>query len=182
MSPGFYMALGNHELPHAETAIVRLYWHLTPEVAVAFVRAATSRLNEAGIPFRLKVLRDPLLYRRCDAGVIYVLNSDYPPVSEIVAGIHVKVAEGLRSSIPAFVLPLAPGLGLAEDPGDLQSFGEHRCRLLARALITAYESGAHSVPERTQEVIARLVEAGINPEAPFLNPGSTNSYSFGKAP
>jgi hypothetical protein len=179
MSPGFYMALGNHELPHGETSIVRFYWHLTPEVATAFVRAATTRLNEAELSFRLKVLRDPTLYRRCDAGVIYALSSDYPVVSEILAAVHAEVAGGLRDTIPAFVKPLAPGLGLAEDPGALQSFGEHRCHLLADALISAYEASARPGPERTQAVINRFTEEGIDLDSPFLNPGSTDTYTFG---
>jgi hypothetical protein len=47
----------------------------------------------------------------------------------------------MRPGTPVFTKFLAPGLGLAEDPGQGDSFGQHRCRLLADAMILAYEQG-----------------------------------------
>ena len=37
------------------------------------------------------------------------------------------------TAVPAFTLALRPGVGLAEDDGDGDSFGERRCALLAEA-------------------------------------------------
>jgi lantibiotic modifying enzyme len=80
--------------------------------------------------------------------------------------------------VPAFTRLLAPGLGLAEDPGDGDSFGMHRCRLLADALVTAHEQGAHSVEARVDAVLDRFAREGINPDRPYLNPGSDDRYTF----
>ena len=43
---------------------------------------------------------------------------------------------------------LAPGVGLAEDPGDGSSFGEHRGRLLAGILAEPEWSALGSIAER----------------------------------
>jgi hypothetical protein len=177
MSPGFYMALGNRELPPDGAALIRFYWHLTPDTAAAFVRKATARLNDLHLAFRLKVLRDPALYTRCDAGVVYALAEEYSVVSEVLADVHGEIASGLRPSVPAFVKQLAPGLGFAEDPGGWQSFGEHRCRLLADALVSAFEADAHTVPDRVATVVDRFAQEGIDLDAPFLNSGSTDRYA-----
>jgi hypothetical protein len=182
MSPGFYTALGNRELRHDDAdPLVRFYWHLTPDGAATFVGSATSRLNAGRLSFRLKVLRDPSLYDRCDAGVVYARKSDYQGVSRILAGVYQEVSDALEPGIPAFTKPLAPGLGLAEDPGDGQSFGEHRCRLLAEALVAVHEAGLRSVPERTRAVADRFEREGLDLDAAFLNPGSRDEYEFGIA-
>ena len=179
MSPGFYMALGDRELRLDDSdPVLRFYWHLTPDCAAAFVGSATTRLNAGGIPFRLKLLRDPNLYNRCDAGVIYARKRDYQSISCILADVYHEVCSSLEPGIPAFTKALAPGLGLAEDPGDGQSFGEHRCHLLADALIAAHESGLSSVPERTRAVADRFEREGLDLAAVFLNPGSRDEYDF----
>ena len=180
MSPGFYMALGDRELRHDDAdPVVRFYWHLTPDGAAALVGSATTRLNEGRLPFRLKVLRDPSLYTRCDAGVVYTRRRDYRSVSRILANVYHEVSGSLEPGIPAFTKPLAPGLGLAEDPGDGQSFGEHRCHLLADALVAAHELGLRSVPERTRAVVDRFEREGLDLAATFLNPGARDEYDFG---
>jgi hypothetical protein len=179
LSPGFYVALGNRELPHdGSDTLVRVYWHLTPDGAAAFLRSATTRLNDARLPFRLKVLRDPSLYTRCDAGVVYTLKRDFRCVSKIMAEVYGEVSDTLRPSVPAFTKYLAPGLGLAEDPGGGQSFGEHRCQLLADALISAYESGVLSTRKRMHVVFKHFEQIGLSLDAPFLNPGSQDQYDF----
>lgn len=182
MAPGFYTALGDRALRlDGADPVVRSYWHLTPDGAAAFVGSATTRLNAGGIPFRLKVLRDPSLYTRCDAGVVYTRKSDYGAVSRVLADVYAEVSESIEPGIPAFTKPLAPGLGLAEDPGDGQSFGEHRCHLLADALIATHESGVCSLPERTRAVAERFEREGLDLGAVFLNPGSRDEYDFGGA-
>lgn len=179
ISPGFYMVLGNQRIPDDEAqVVVRFYWNLTAEGAVAFVKHTTALLNQALLPFRLKVLRDPALYTRCDAAVVYVLKRDYNAVSELLASVYREVAPTLKQAVPAFTKPLAPGLGFAEDVGYWESFGEHRCRLFADALIHAYELGRTSLDERLQTVVDYFAVENISLNAPFLGPGSTDEYHF----
>ena len=180
ISPGFYMALGDQRLPDGDDQVViRLYWNLTPQAAAPFVEQATRVLNQAGLAFRLKVLRDPALYRRCDAAVVYVLKQDYEAVAERLAGVYQEVAPALKPATPALTWRLAPGLGLAEDAGYGESFGENRSRLLAEALVRAWELGRTSLEARLQSVVDCFAEEKLRLEAPYLGPGSRDEYPFG---
>ena len=63
---------------------LRFYWHLKPEAAVPLMAMATALLNEAAVPFRLKLLNDPGAYCRADAGVLYVQGRDLTTISSLV--------------------------------------------------------------------------------------------------
>jgi HopA1 effector protein family len=179
ISPGFYMILSDKQLARDDSQpLIRLYWNLRAEGAVPFVRSVTSLLNRAHLPFKLKVLRDPVLFTRCDAAVIYMLKRDYDVAAETLSRVYSEVVTNLRQGIPVFTKLLAPGIGLAEDPGEEESFGLHRCRLLGDGMIRAFEHGKKSVEERLQIVIDRFTEDDISLEKPFLNPGSSDNYNF----
>jgi hypothetical protein len=177
VSPGFFMVLGEAPLAEDEP-LVRLYWHLTPEGAAVLVREVTTALNDGHVPFRLKVLNDPSRYTRCDAGVVYLRQDDYPQAIERLGQAWPAIAPYLRPRTPAFTKPLAPGLGLAEDPGGGTSFGLHRCALLAEGLIAAHEARQPGARARLAAVEARFAAAGIDLERPYLNPGSQDRYQF----
>jgi hypothetical protein len=180
LSPGFYMALGDNDIEDetSEGTVVRFYWHLTPISAVPFVGQATPLLNQSALPFRLKVLNDPVRFNRCDAGVVYVRKRDYAPAADLLCQVYRGIASDLLPPTPAFSKRLAPGLGLAEDPGEVASFGEDRCRLLADGIIRAHEQGRRSVADRLEAVADRFVEAGLSLEQPFLNAGSHDAYEW----
>jgi hypothetical protein len=179
MSPGFYVALGNEQLtPDSASQVVRLYWNLTSGAAVPFTRVTTSLLNNISLPFHLKLLRNPDLYTRCDAAVLYILRKDYQAVVEVLSKIYAAVSSELRQGTPAFTKILAPGLALAESPASTQSFGEHRCTLLANAMVLAYEQGSKSMSDRMAAVVEGFRLAQLNLEAPFLNPNSSDIYGF----
>jgi hypothetical protein len=178
-SPGFYSAFGDRPFPAFNAVpVVRLYWNLTSEGAVPFVQIVSERLNRARLPFRFKVLRDPDSYGRCDAAVIYTPADAYRDSVPIVGQIHAHIAPSLRPATPVFTKPLAPGLGLAEDPPGGHSFGMHRCGLVADGLISAHFEAASSVGERVERVVGRFEEAGISIDTPYLNSGSTDTYDL----
>lgn len=177
LAPGYYIADGDRDPPSdGSPALVRLYWNLTADGAVRFVRAATAMLNRDGFAFRLKVLNDPAAYGRSDAGVLYLRTSDYAALAGPLRRIYAEVADDINPATPALTRPLAAGLGLAEDPGPGDSFGLHRCRLVADGLIRAYERGWRSPTGRLSAVEERFGEAGISLAAPYLNPGSADTY------
>lgn len=179
ISPGFYMAHGNEELTADRSqVIVRFYWNLTAVGAVRFMKQATLMLNRDRIPFHLKVLNDEHGYSRCDAVVLYVRKSDYGAVARILGEIHPDISVHLKQGTPVFTKSLAPGVGLAEDPGQDIGFGEHRCLVLADGIIRAYEQGKKCLDERFEVVAERFVEANIDLEKPYLNPTSTDGYHF----
>ena len=79
----------------------------------------------------------------------------------------------LADGAPAFCLPLARGLALAELPANRQRFGQQRCRQLAQAIVAAGEAGAQA---RMAAVREHFAAAGISLDAPYLQPGSTDAY------
>ena len=179
ISPGFYVAKSDVEMPDSKSQIVlRFYWNLKAHSAVPLMRALTGGLNEIGVPFRFKVASNESSFVRCDSGVLYVAKNDFEAVSLVVRRVYAEIGtENFNSRVPALTKTFAPGLGLAEDPGSqLDSFGTHRCRLLAEGLIQAHKIGKQSLRERLVVVEGRFAEDGLSLERPFLNSGSTDVY------
>ena len=169
---GFYLARGDAEEDRRPPAVVRLYWHLAPAAAVAWMAAVTSRLNAAGIPFQAKTLRVPGDYRRADAAVLYLARPRLAAARDLVAEIYREIAGGLRPAVPLFTLRLAPGLGLAEDPRGGRSFGQHRSQVAAAALWRSFEEGGDSTAARLAALVRAFREAGLDPERPYLEAGT----------
>ena len=175
-SPGFHLVVGSTEARHAEGTGVRLYWHLRADQATTFLSEAVTRLDRAGLAFTVKVLHSPDLYRRADAGVLYLARDDVAVASAVVSALHDLCVTGLRPEIPRFTKHLAHGLGLAEGPSDGDSFGMHRCRTIAEALAVAYEGGLRDSRARIATVTDAFRRAGISLETPYLSTGSTDDY------
>jgi HopA1 effector protein family len=171
LSPGFFMVLGatGSEIV-ASQHTVRAYWHITPSGAPALVRALTSRLNAETVPFRLKVANHPIRFDRCDAAVLYLPIEAFEGVRAMLAHVAVTMASLLQPRTPAFTLALAPGVGLAESPATGESFGEHRCRLVADGIVGADERGVAPGAARVEAVIESLAENGVKIDAPYLEP------------
>jgi hypothetical protein len=175
--PGFYMALGNADDEDDTSAeCLRVYWHLRADGAVPLTSRLTTRLNDAGIPFRFKVVSDPLRFRRTDAAVLYIapahVNAAWPILKALSGGIR----EFLRPEVSAFVKRLAPGIGLAEDPRDGSSFGQHRCRVLVAALASPAFAAAQGVAARRDVVVRGIRDAGLNERAFHLQPESVDRF------
>jgi len=103
LSPGYYMALGDVELKVEDAQVlVRLYWNLTAEGALTFMRSASARLNQTHVAFSLKALNDPTEYSRGDAVVLYIRKDDYSTVAKIAEEIYPEVAAWLQDWIPVF--------------------------------------------------------------------------------
>ncbi len=172
---GFYTAYGDAgsgqeaEGPGTD----RFYWNVRPGGRVALVNLLTSRLNDDGLPFRLKVAREHAP-RRCDAAVLYVPRSQRPACVAAVGAVFGATATSLRARTPVFAKRLAPGLAFAEDPPEDESFGTHRCGLLAEALVAGHESGARSTTDRVRAIAMRFAAAGLSLDRPFANPRSTD--------
>ncbi|HEV3047906.1 MAG TPA: T3SS effector HopA1 family protein [Solirubrobacteraceae bacterium] len=181
-SPGFYVALGQRTLDEApEERIVRIYWHLTSAAAPRLIDRLTSSLNAAAIPFQLKVIDDPDRYDRCDAGVLYAPRGAFAALAPHVRETHTALAGELREGVPAFTKRLGRGLGLAEDPGDGQSFGMHRALLLAQAAVRAHERGQEDAETRVGVLGEVFREHGLDLDTPYLGHGSEDQYEIAPA-
>ncbi len=176
--PGFYVASGNRTLAAADfSRLVRFYWNVTARGAVELMRAATTILNAESIPFQLKVLTDLEQAPRADRAVLYLPRGAYAQAIAAIDRIYDAVSDHLRPAVPALTKPLAPGVALAEDPGGGVSFGEHRCRLIAIALIDGHAAGSTTVRARLDRLTASLSSSGVCVERPYLMPGSDDLYA-----
>jgi hypothetical protein len=165
LAPGFYTVVSDAP-QDAPDGVVRVYWNITAAGAPALVGALTARLNAAGIPFRLKVADHPYRFDRCDAGVLYVERERFRELRDLLAGVAAALATHLRRPIPALTLPLAPGVGLAEEDSGGDSFGERRCALLADGIVRAHEHGEDPLAT----VADRFAEEGMRLDAPYRTP------------
>ena len=170
---GWYHARGDLDHGPGGPPTVRLYWNVCAAGAAPLVRAVTTRLNAARIPFHFKVLSDPQRFMRADAAVLYAPLDEWPRLARVVPAVHKDVAPWLRAATPLFAQRLARGLAAAEDPGGLASFGVHRCTLVAEGLWDAREGG-----DREASVEARFRAAGVDPDAPWRRLGSASDFTL----
>jgi hypothetical protein len=178
MLPGYYLVLGDADRSQDrdQAAVVRLYWHLTAAGASCWIQQLTRRFNRAGVRFHAKVLIDPNGYNRADAGVVYVESADVECAMTLLPGLHESVSEFVLATTPMFTRRLARGVAAAEDPGDGRSFGQHRCRLVAEALVSAFEAGRSEIDQLVDSVSSRFAREGLDTDRPWLNPGSHATY------
>ena len=171
-SPGFYIARGDRGFTEGPRVLDRFYLDLRPDGAVPFARETTRRLNRAGLAFLAKVVDDPDGFDRRDAAVLTFQRADRPRAFAAAQELREAHTPFLDGGAPAMTLPLAPGLAFAEDPGGGESFGAHRCLLLAEAAVTAAERDLHLPEDRLEVVRQRFAEAGTSLDAPHLGGSS----------
>ena len=176
-SPGFYVALGDAgSLAGTADPLLRFYFHVAPAEAPDLMTALTSSLNATGIPFRLKVVDAPERFGRCDAAVLYVRATDFEGLRPVIGGVAAGIR--LQEPTPAFTKPLCPGIGLAEQPGSGESFGGHRCNLLAEGIIQGHAAGTRHPDERLAVVERHFAANGIRLDAPYLEAESLDRYAL----
>jgi hypothetical protein len=159
--------------------VLRLYWSVRPAHVGGLIETLTTNLD-FGAPWALKA---PLLAERLrhpDAVVLYVATSAWEHLQPAIAKSLRRSAPGLRDELPALTLMVAPGVGLAEDPGD-ESFGTQRCRVIAEGLSHALGRGADTPGELCRAAEAALARHGISIAAPYLHRGSRSEYRLAAA-
>ena len=177
LQPTFYFAFGEASADQeGSQRLLRFYWNVRGDGAPPIMRALTGALNRFQVPFRLKCATRRSELARLDAMVLYVAARYYRVTSEILLDVYPRVAADLDANTPLFTKRLRPGLGFAEDPGTGESFGTHRCRLLAEGIWFAFEQGASSVEVGLRVVADHFERSGISLDRPFLNAGSLGSY------
>ncbi|MBR7799560.1 T3SS effector HopA1 family protein [Undibacterium fentianense] len=156
---------------------VRIYFNIDASSATTLLTFLSTRLNAYLVPFHFKTLVEAQHYDRADAAVLYIARRYYQIVSSLIEELPSLLGAGLRSEVPLFCLALFPGIGLAEDPATGESFGMHRCRILAEALVYAWQHQMESSTERFHCVEKKFLEYGLMLAAPYLNPRSKDIFA-----
>lgn len=179
LQTGFYYAFG--EVAEEETrgfGLVRLYWNITFEGAPRLIGLLTSRLNRFHVPFRLKFATARSQFVRTDVSVVYLTKRFFRIAAELMLDVHPEIEDALDEEVPLFSKRLAKGLGVAEDPGTGESFGQSRCLRLAESIWNCHLRGEETTDARLEEFRRLLKEGGIDPERTHLNAGSLDWYQL----
>jgi hypothetical protein len=172
LTPGFATISGKAGLA-VGTDIVDWYLDILPNAAPDLLRALIQSLDGSGTRYTVKILDDPARYPRPDAAVLHASRRDVATVHRAVLDLHETSPEWFRPEIPLFTLRAGVGIGVAEHPPRRTiplSFGQHRCRVLAKGIVDAGpDADARS---RFRSMMTALADAGVSVHAPHLNPGS----------
>lgn len=165
--PAFVVASGPPARASA-SCFLHLQAGTAPEV---FARLLTA-LDGYGLGFRAELAGDPAACGRTDTAVVTVRRGDVATLARVARRLQQRSPFALVPSVPAFTRQLAPGIALADEPGPGPgtTIGRHRCRLVAAGIVTA-GPGAGAAARR-EAVLTTLADAGLDPAAPHLNPGS----------
>ncbi|MGB0651899.1 MAG: T3SS effector HopA1 family protein [Thermoplasmatota archaeon] len=171
--PHWYFAFGEQGINSKRQKLVRVYWSIHAAAAPRFLHTLVKRLNGQLVPFQLKVLNDPQMYGRADGGVLYLPEFVWIRVAPVLLELASEFEPHLQDTTPLFTRRLARGVGLAEDPGEGQSFGDTLTKTIATSIIAAHRAGSDAIFD---QVTTDLKDVGYDLERLHLRPGSTRDY------
>jgi HopA1 effector protein family len=155
---------------------VRLYWNVAAAGTGPFVAALTGALNRYEIPFEFKVTARAAQFVRRDNAVLYLSKDSFRAAGLAIQAAMPALAPTLRPGVPLFAKQLAEGVGFAEDPGDGESFGSSRSKLVARALLAARHEHGFPWDAFARHFAETVRAAQLDPQALWLNSGSKDCY------
>lgn len=179
LQSGFYYAFGEEAEEVSDgLGLVRLYWNVSFEGAPRLVGLVTSRLNRFRVPFRVKFATARSQFERTDVSVVYLAKRFFRIAAELMLDVHPEIEDALGDEVPLFSKRLAKGLGVAEDPGTGESFGQSRCHRLAESVWSCYLRGEQTTEARWDEFGRLLKQSGLDPHHTHLNSGSLDWYEL----
>jgi hypothetical protein len=179
---GHYLISGRQVFDPQTGRQVRFYWNVAPDGAAPLLREIGARLDRRRIPFQAKVPVDPERYARTDAGVLYLNDEDVEASRDAIAATYRALHSHMRRSVPLFTREIAPGLAFAESPPTRESFGMHRCALVAEGLVMAQQRGASEPEARLNILRERLTAYGLALDRLERNPTSRYPYRLDVLP
>jgi hypothetical protein len=151
--------------------IGRVYLDPRPATMPSLLHETTRALLSIGLPFQLKCPELAIAASRVDALIVYHARTDRQRLLAALLERWSSLGPLLEPHHPPLTCGLRPGLSWADDPGGDQSFGESRCKALARAVLTAEETWpAADLDARLAVLVDGLRAAGIDPSHPWKAP------------
>ena len=126
----------------------------------------------------MKFQKEPANYDRTNAVVLYLTRRYFQIAACLVSQLPESLQQDFRADTPHFTKKLADGIGLAEDPGQHQSFGLDRCRLIAEALVDAWDQKCEGADARLKMIHEAFEASDLDLSQPFLNRGSVDQYEW----
>jgi hypothetical protein len=173
LMPGFHFLFGRTPGDAAdEFRPVRFYLHSRASTAAAVGATIADLLDAFGVPFRYKTLDFAAGYDRTDPSVLYVAARHAVMVERLLRHAFSETpGRWLDASVPLFTRRVADGIGFAVDPGNGESFGTDRCRIVAEGILDAWRAGEASEAGRWAAVEDRFAALGVSLDRPYLGAG-----------
>lgn len=160
-------------ISYVDGPIVRLYFVPdSGQAAELLLAEVTAALNPLSVPFQAKLLNNPEAYVRHDPFVLYLQRRSWLRYRELLQTLHERLAPLMRDDGPCFARELGRGWYTADEPRSgsyAMSFGQHRCFLVAEALLRASTSGPNDAAARYQAIKIRYQNKGLDIARPYVN-------------
>jgi hypothetical protein len=163
---GYLTVQGSQGVGEPAPPTVRCYLNVVPDAAPRTFADVVGRLEAARVAFAAKLLDNPANFDRPDAAVFYTTRADVAVLAR--CAVEVWDAAAFGPAVPAFTREVAPGIAVADDPGDGVSFGYHRCALIAQGLAASNAPEPHV---RLGAIIDAFLRVGVDPARPHLGAG-----------
>lgn len=184
VEPGTYGVVGQAGPVPDGVERVEIFFHILAAGALVLVQTLPAALDSLRLPFSLRVRIHPEDFPRCDGGILQIEASAYGSIRSILQQIWEQLQSRtnqteplLRSPVPLLTKPLAPGIGLTEVPSDgSPDFGLQRYGWLTDSLLSCWRREDQDPGTYLAAVKQSLMDQGLDPQRPYLNPNSTDSY------
>ena len=175
-SPGHINFISQSGPPAHDGGLGRVYLNLSAAGVLGVTARLLDEFQEANVPFSFKTLAHPDAYVRPDSAVLYVSGKDHRRSADLVVRVRQELPASFNPATPAFTLPVASGVAIAEEPfirtGPKRSFGQHRCGLVASALVQGFQDGVTDEAARLELITTSLHDNGVDPGRTYVTSGS----------
>jgi hypothetical protein len=165
--PGFYVVTSDRG-PAVDGDARRCYLNLTARSAPDLLADLLAALRSQPVPYTLKTVVTAGQFARSDNTVLYYSIKDEETVLCAVLDTCERHSDALGSRTPLFANRLRAGVAVADEPptesGLRRSFGEHRCRLVARTLVIHSLQGCTGGCDVTALLVEAFRAAGLDPD------------------
>ena len=97
---------------------------------------------------------------------------------QVMTEFYDEIKPHLNAGVPYFTKKLAPGIAFAENPPqENESFGQSRSRIIAEAIVQAYENQVDK-KEWLKLILQNIKKNGMDPDHFHLNADSHYPYQF----
>ena len=177
VTTGCYLAVGNAGLHNYNLdnppQIVDIYFNFSPAGAIAVMKSLTQQLNAMLIPFSFRAPYNINDYNRYDSGTLHIERHNYQAIWQVLQNIYAESKSHFQTDVPLFTKPLAPGIGLAEEPNTKfiasENFGANRCRIVANGLQSAWQQGDNSKEGKLACIMKHFCEMKVDLKYAYLN-------------
>jgi HopA1 effector protein family len=158
--------------------IARLYFNAPSEQAAWLLTTIGGLFNRYFVPYRFKCSVDPKAFDCADSVVFYLARRFLPAALRLLLPLADELDSRLRRGTPLFSKPLLNGLGVADDPGTGESFGQTRSCLIADGIVDAWLAGSIDLARRREAVAARFSRSRLSMKDSHLRPGLVDLYTW----